>query len=215
LLTVFVPQVNDQVASLLVAQLLFLEAENPELPIFMYINSPGGSVSAGLAVYDTMQYIHSPVNTLCIGQACSMGAFLLTAGKAGKRIALPNARVMIHQPSGGISVRQPQPTAPAFILKCNNNAQGQASDIAIHAEEILKVRHTLNQLMSLHTKQPLEAIEKAVERDKYMSADEAKAFGLIDMVVDRRAIAKPPPQQLGSSSSRPAEPAANPSPAST
>jgi len=158
--------VYDQVSSLICAQLLFLESENPNKEISFYINSPGGVVSAGLAVYDTMQYIRSPVSTLCIGMAASMGSLLLTAGAKGKRFATPNARVMVHQPSGG--------------------AQGQATDIEIQAREILTLRRRLNQIYVDHTGQPIEAIEAKLERDTYMSADEAKAFGLIDEVVDKR-----------------------------
>lgn len=159
-------QVHDGMASLITAQLLFLEAENPNKPINMYINSPGGVVTSGLAMYDTMQYIRPEISTVCIGQAASMGSFLLTAGTKGQRFALPNARVMIHQPSGG--------------------AQGQATDIEIQAREILKVRARLNDLYVEHTGQPLEVIEKSMERDNFMTADEAKEFGLIDEVVDKR-----------------------------
>lgn len=160
-------QVNDVVSSLLCAQLLFLESENPNKEISFYINSPGGVVSAGLAIYDTMQYIRSPVSTLCLGQAASMGSLLLCAGAKGKRFALPNARVMVHQPSGG--------------------AQGQATDIEIQAREILKLRSKLNKIYVDHTGQPLEAIEAKLERDSYMSAEEAKAFGLVDEVVASQA----------------------------
>ncbi len=158
--------VYDQVSSLLCAQLLFLESENPTKDIAFYINSPGGVVSAGLAIYDTMQYIRSPVSTVCIGQAASMGSLLLCAGAKGKRFALPNARVMVHQPSGG--------------------AQGQAADIEIQAREILHLRGRLNQIYQRHTGQPLAAIERKLERDAYMSAEEARDFGLVDEVVDRR-----------------------------
>ena len=158
--------IYDQVASLICAQLLFLESENPNKEISFYINSPGGVVTAGLAMYDTMQYIRSPVSTLCIGMAASAGSLLLTAGAKGKRFALPNSQVMIHQPSGG--------------------AQGQASDIAIQAREILKTRERLNQIYVHHTGQPLAEIEAKMERDTYMSAVEAKAFGLIDEVVAER-----------------------------
>lgn len=158
--------VYDQVGSLIAAQLLFLESENPSKEISFYINSPGGVVSAGLAIYDTMQYIKSPVTTVCIGQAASMGSLLLTAGEKGKRFALPNSRVMVHQPSGG--------------------AQGQAADIEIQAREILTLRRRLNDIYVTHTGQTLEAIELALERDRFMSADEAKAFGLIDEVVTKQ-----------------------------
>ena len=159
--------VNDQTANLVVAQLLFLESENPEKDIFMYINSPGGSVSAGLSIYDTMQFIKPDVSTLCMGIAASMGAFLLGAGARGKRLALPNSRVMIHQPSGG--------------------AQGQATDIEIQAREILKLREALNQIMADRTGQPIEKIRIDSERDFFMSAHEAKDYGLIDQVIDRRS----------------------------
>ncbi|GHF28761.1 ATP-dependent Clp protease proteolytic subunit [Kordiimonas sediminis] len=158
--------VNDQVASLIVAQLLFLEAENPEKDISFYINSPGGVVTSGLSMYDTMQYIRPKVATMCIGQACSMGSLLLTAGEAGMRYALPNARVMIHQPSGG--------------------AQGQAADIEIQAKEILKMRQRLNEIYVKHTGQKLKTIEGAMDRDNFMSAEEAKSFGLIDEVITSR-----------------------------
>jgi len=159
-------QVEDHMASLIVAQLLFLESENPKKDIFMYINSPGGVVTAGMAIYDTMQYIRPRVGTVCVGQAASMGAFLLGAGEPGMRVALANARIMVHQPSGG--------------------AQGQATDIEIQAREILRIRHRINELMAKHTGQPLAAIELAVERDKFLSADEAKAFGLVDEVFETR-----------------------------
>jgi ATP-dependent Clp protease protease subunit len=158
--------VFDQVSSLICAQLLFLESENPNKDIAFYINSPGGVVSAGLAMYDTMQYIRSPVSTVCIGMAASMGSLLLTAGEKGKRFALPNSRIMIHQPSGG--------------------AQGQATDIEIQAREILLLRRRLNEIYVKHTGQPLEIIEQRVERDTYMSAEDARDFGLIDEVVERR-----------------------------
>lgn len=161
-----VGQVEDHMANLVVAQLLFLEAENPDKDIHLYINSPGGSVTAGLSIYDTMQFIKPDVSTMCIGQACSMGAFLLTAGAKGKRYCLPNSRVMIHQPSGG--------------------AQGQASDIHIHAQEILKIRENLNRIMADHTGQPVEKIAKDTERDNFMGAEESKAYGLIDEVVSMR-----------------------------
>ena len=158
--------VFDQVSAVLCAQLLFLESENPNKDISFYINSPGGVVSAGLAIYDTMQYIRSPVSTVCIGQAASMGSLLLCAGAKGKRFALPNARVMVHQPSGG--------------------AQGQATDIEIQAREILELRKRLNQIYVHHTGQALSAIEDKLERDSYMSAEQARDFGLIDQVVDHR-----------------------------
>ncbi|MBL4741201.1 MAG: ATP-dependent Clp endopeptidase proteolytic subunit ClpP [Sneathiella sp.] len=159
-------QVHDGMASLITAQLLFLEAENPKKPIFMYINSPGGVVTSGLAIYDTMQYIRPEVATVCIGQAASMGSFLLMAGAKGQRFALPNARVMIHQPSGG--------------------AQGQATDIQIQAKEILRTKDRLNELYVKHTGKDLKTIEDSMERDNFMSADEAKEFGLIDEVVEQR-----------------------------
>ena len=158
--------VNDVTANLVVAQLLFLEAENPDKDIHFYINSPGGSVSAGLSIYDTMQFIKPDVSTLCLGQACSMGAFLLTAGAKGKRFALPNSRVMIHQPMGGF--------------------QGQASDIAIHAKEILSLRAKLNEIMAHHTGQPIERIERDTDRDNFLSAQEATEYGLIDKVLANR-----------------------------
>ncbi|NVK11213.1 MAG: ATP-dependent Clp endopeptidase proteolytic subunit ClpP [Gammaproteobacteria bacterium] len=160
--------VEDHMANLIVAQLLFLESENPDKDIHLYINSPGGSVTAGMSIYDTMQFIKPDVSTICLGQACSMGAFLLNAGTKGKRFCLPNSRVMIHQPSGG--------------------AQGQASDIHIHAQEILKIRERLNQLMADHSGKPLEQIEKDTERDNFMSADEAKAYGLVDEVLEKRPV---------------------------
>ncbi|KAA0682589.1 ATP-dependent Clp endopeptidase proteolytic subunit ClpP [Azospirillum brasilense] len=158
--------VNDAVASLICSQLLFLESENPSKDIALYINSPGGYVSAGLAIYDTMQYIRPQVSTVCMGQAASMGSLLLAAGAPGKRFSLPNSRIMIHQPSGG--------------------AQGQASDIEIQAQEILKLRSRLNDIYVKHTEQSLDTIEAAMERDKFMSPEEAKAFGLIDEVVEKR-----------------------------
>ncbi|PKU25852.1 ATP-dependent Clp endopeptidase proteolytic subunit ClpP [Telmatospirillum siberiense] len=159
-------EVFDQASALICAQLLFLESENPTKDIFFYINSPGGVVTSGLAIYDTMQYIRPPVATVCIGQAASMGSLLLTAGAAGKRFSLPNARIMIHQPSGG--------------------AQGQATDIEIQAREILALRARLNNMYVEHTGQTLDVIENAMERDKYMTANEAKDFGLIDEVVTSR-----------------------------
>jgi ATP-dependent Clp protease protease subunit len=160
--------VFDQVSSLICAQLLFLESENPNKDIAFYINSPGGVVSSGLAMYDTMQYIRSPVSTVCIGQAASMGSLLLCAGAKGKRYALPNSRVMVHQPSGG--------------------AQGQATDIEIQAREILKLRQRLNEIYVHHTGQPIDAIERKLERDSYMSAEEARDFGLVDHVVEKRPV---------------------------
>ena len=162
--------VEDHMANLVVAQLLFLESENPDKDIHLYINSPGGSVTAGMSIYDTMQFIKPDVSTMCIGQACSMGAFLLAGGAKGKRYCLPNARTMIHQPSGG--------------------AQGQATDILIHAEEIIKIRQRLNEIMSFHTGQPVETVAKETERDNFMSALESKAFGLVDEVLDRRVMAE-------------------------
>jgi ATP-dependent Clp protease protease subunit len=158
--------VEDHMATLVTAQLLYLESENPKKDIYMYINSPGGVVTAGMAIHDTMQYIRPRVGTVCIGQAASMGAFLLSAGEKGMRVALTNARIMIHQPSGG--------------------AQGMASDIEIQAKEILRIRHRMNELMALYTGQPLEEIEKNVERDKFFSATEARAFGLVDEVFEKR-----------------------------
>lgn len=158
--------VNDQSANLVVAQLLFLESENPDKDISLYINSPGGSVSAGLSIYDTMQFIKPDVSTLCMGLAASMGSFLLTAGAKGKRFALPNSRVMIHQPSGG--------------------AQGQATDIEIHAREILKTRAQLNRIYAERTGQPLDKITADMERDFFMDPEEAKAYGLIDQVISQR-----------------------------
>jgi len=158
--------INDDVANIIIAQLLFLEAGNPERDIHVYINSPGGSVSSGLAIYDTMQYLRSPINTICMGLAASMGAFLLTAGRKGKRHALPHSRIMIHQPSGG--------------------AQGTASDIEIQANEILYLRGKMNELMARHTGRPLEQIERDVDRDRFMSANEAKDYGIVDHVITHR-----------------------------
>ncbi len=158
--------VEDHVASLVIAQFLFLEAENPKKDIFFYINSPGGVVTAGLAIYDTMQYIKPDVATLCIGQAASMGSLLLTAGAPGKRFALPNARIMVHQPSGGF--------------------RGQATDIEIQAREILRLKERLNKIYVRHTGQPLDEVEKALERDRWMSADEAREWGLVDEVIEKR-----------------------------
>ena len=159
--------VNDTTANLIVAQLLFLESENPDKDIFFYINSPGGSVTAGLSIYDTMQFIQPDVSTLCIGQAASMGAFLLSAGAKGKRFCLPNSRVMIHQPMGGF--------------------QGQASDIEIHAREILTLRAKLNNIMAHHTGQPIETIERDTDRDNFLSAEQAREYGIIDKVLTTRA----------------------------
>ncbi len=158
--------VNDATANLVVAQMLFLESENPDKDIYFYINSPGGSVSAGLAIYDTMQFIKPDVSTLCIGQAASMGAFLLTAGAKGKRFCLPNSRIMIHQPLGGF--------------------QGQASDIAIHAKEILYLKARLNEMLAKHTGQSMEVIDRDTDRDNFMSSDEAVNYGLVDKVLTSR-----------------------------
>jgi ATP-dependent Clp protease protease subunit len=158
--------INDDVANMIIAQMLFLEADNPGRDIHLYINSPGGSVSAGLAIYDTMQFLKSPVNTICMGLAASMGAFLLAAGRSGKRSALPHSRIMIHQPSGG--------------------ASGTASDIEIQAREIIYLRAKMNELMAKHTGRPLEQVERDVDRDRFMSAEEAKGYGIIDMVVTSR-----------------------------
>ena len=158
--------INDDVANMIIAQMLFLEADNPGRDIHLYINSPGGSVSAGLAIYDTMQFLKSPVNTICMGLAASMGAFLLAAGRAGKRSALPHSRIMIHQPSGG--------------------ASGTASDLEIQAREIIYLRAKMNELMAKHTGRPLEQVERDVDRDRFMSAEEAKGYGLIDLVVTSR-----------------------------
>ncbi|HJD60247.1 MAG TPA: ATP-dependent Clp endopeptidase proteolytic subunit ClpP [Rickettsia endosymbiont of Omalisus fontisbellaquei] len=158
--------VEDHMANLIVAQLLFLEAESPEKDIYMYINSPGGVVTAGLAIYDTMQYIKPKVATLCIGQACSMGAFLLCGGEKGMRYSLPNSRIMIHQPSGGY--------------------QGQATDIEIHAQETMKIKRLINGLYSKHTGQDIKYVEKSMERDNFMSPEEAKKFGLVDNIISSR-----------------------------
>ena len=160
--------VEDNMANLIVAQLLFLESENPDKDIHLYINSPGGSVTAGLSIYDTMQFVKPDVSTMCLGQAASMGAFLLSGVAAGKRYILPNARTMIHQPSGG--------------------AQGQATDIDIQAKEILIIRERLNRLMAEHTGQPLEVIERDTERDRFMDADQSQAYGLVDHVVNNREV---------------------------
>lgn len=161
-----VGQVEEHMANLIVAQLLFLESESPDKDIFLYINSPGGSVTAGMAIYDTMQFIKPNVSTVCIGQAASMGAFLLAGGEKGKRFCLPNSRVMIHQPLGGF--------------------QGQASDIAIHAQEILGIKNKLNQMLAEHTGQPLEVIERDTDRDNFMSATQAVEYGLVDAVMTKR-----------------------------
>ncbi len=159
--------INDDVANIIIAQLLFLEADNPERDIYLYLNSPGGVVSSGLAIYDTMQYLKAPVNTMCMGMAASMGSFLLAAGNKGKRSALPHSRIMIHQPSGG--------------------TQGTASDIEIQAREILYLRSKLNSLYSKHTGQTIENIERDMDRDRFMSAEEAKEYGLIDSVIAKHA----------------------------
>ena len=160
-------QINDNVASLVTAQLLFLEAEDPKKEISLYINSPGGLVTAGLGIYDTMQYVKPSISTLCIGQAASMGSFLLAAGAKGKRLSLPNSRIMVHQPSAGF--------------------QGQATDIEIHANEVLSLKKRLNEISSKHTGKSVEEIKKALERDNFMTADSAKSFGLIDEVVENRS----------------------------
>jgi ATP-dependent Clp protease protease subunit len=162
--------VEDGMSALICAQLLFLESENPKKEISMYINSPGGVVTSGLAIYDTMQYIKSPVTTVCMGMAASMGSFLLMAGEKGSRIALPNARIMVHQPSGGF--------------------QGQASDIERHAQDIIKTKRKLNELYSKHTGQPVEEVEKVLDRDHFMTSEEAKAWGLIDHVYESRDAAE-------------------------
>ena len=159
-------EVNDATASLIVAQLLYLEAQDPDKDIQFYINSPGGSVTAGMAIYDTMQYIKADVSTICVGLAASMGAFLLAAGAKGKRIALPNSEIMIHQPSGGF--------------------RGQATDIQIHAENILRIKNNLNTILAEKTGQPIDVVREACERDNFMSAEEAKAFGIIDSVIYKR-----------------------------
>jgi len=159
--------INDNVASLITAQLLYLESENPKKEIYLYINSPGGLVTAGLGIYDTMQYIKPAVSTLCIGQACSMGSFLLAAGEKGKRFSLPNSRIMVHQPSAGF--------------------QGQVTDIEIHANEVLSLKKRLNEIYSKHTGKTVSEIKLALERDNFMTAENAKSFGLIDKVVDKRS----------------------------
>ena len=160
-------QINDNVASLVTAQLLFLEAEDPKKEIYLYINSPGGLVTAGLGIYDTMQYVKPDISTLCIGQAASMGSFLLSAGKKGKRFSLPNSRIMVHQPSAGF--------------------QGQATDIEIHANEVLSLKKRLNEIYSKHTGKSVDEIKSALERDNFMTADAAKSFGLIDEDVEKRS----------------------------
>ena len=161
-------EVNDTTASLVVAQLLYLEAQDPDKDIYLYINSPGGSISAGMAIYDTMNYIKCDVSTICVGMAASMGAFLLSSGAKGKRFALPNAEVMIHQPLGGM--------------------QGQASDIKIHADHIIRIRAKLNKMLSEQTGKPLETIERDTERDNFMTADEAQAYGLVDKVITKKEL---------------------------
>ena len=160
-------QINDNVASLVTAQLLFLEAEDPKKEIYLYINSPGGLVTAGLGIYDTMQYVKPDISTLCIGQAASMGSFLLAAGTKGKRFSLPNSRIMVHQPSAGF--------------------QGQATDIEIHANEVLSLKKRLNEIYSKHTEKSVDEIKSALERDNFMTAESAKSFGLIDEVVEKRS----------------------------
>jgi len=160
--------INDEIATLVIAQLLFLEADNPKKDIAMYINSPGGVVTSGLSIYDTMQFIRCPVSTLCVGQAASMGSLLLAAGEAGMRFALPNARVMVHQPSGGY--------------------QGQVTDILIHAREVESIKRRLNEIYVRHTGQDLKTIEDALDRDNFLSAEGAKEFGIVDKVIDKRAV---------------------------
>ncbi len=162
--------INDDVANLIIAQMLYLESEDPDKDVYFYINSPGGIVSAGLAIYDTMQYIKPQVCTVCMGQASSMGALILAAGEAGKRYALPHSRILIHQPLGGF--------------------EGQATDVEIQTKEILRLRHELNNILALHTKQPIEKIEKDTERDYYMSGEQAKSYGIIDEVISRRQMVK-------------------------
>ena len=164
--------IEDGMATLVVAQLLFLEAENPKKEVSMYINSPGGIVTSGLAIYDTMQFVRPPVSTLCIGQAASMGSLLLAAGKKGQRFALPNVRILVHQPKGGF--------------------EGQATDIMLHAQEILNLKKRLNEIYMKHTGQPLQKIEDALERDNFMTAEMAKDFGLVDKVIDKRPEMPPP-----------------------
>jgi ATP-dependent Clp protease protease subunit len=162
--------INDDVANLIIAQMLYLESEDPDKDVYFYINSPGGIVSAGLAIYDTMQYIKPPVCTVCMGQASSMGALILAAGEAGKRYALPHSRVLIHQPLGGF--------------------EGQATDVEIQAKEILRLRQELNHILALHTKQPIDKIEKDTERDYYMSGEQAKTYGIVDEVISKRHMVK-------------------------
>jgi ATP-dependent Clp protease protease subunit len=164
--------INDDVANIIIAQLLFLEADNPERDVYLYLNSPGGIVSAGMAIYDTIQFMKAPVNTICMGMAASMGAFLLACGRKGKRSALPHARIMVHQPSGG--------------------AQGSAADIEIQAKEILYLRQQLNELFALHTGQPMEVIERDIDRDRFMSADEAVTYGIIDKVIQQKSEVEHP-----------------------
>ncbi len=173
--------VDDDVANLIIAQLLFLEAEDPEKDIHLYINSPGGSVTAGLAIYDTMQYVRPDVSTICLGQAASMGAWLLAAGARGKRMGLPNSRIMIHQPMGGF--------------------QGQATDIDIQAREILKIRERMNEILADHIGAPIDQIAKDTERDYFMSGEEAQAYGIIDQVVTRRQVSAPDTPPGGGSES--------------
>ena len=163
-------EINDDVANSIIAQLLYLEAENTERSIFLYINSPGGSITAGLAIYDTMQYINSEISTICVGQAASMAAVLLAAGSPGKRISLPNSRIILHQPLGGF--------------------KGQASDIAIQAKEILRLRENISQILTKHTKQPTEKIQTDIERDFIMTPDLAKGYGIIDVIIAKRALSK-------------------------
>ena len=163
-------EINDDVANSVIAQLLYLEAENTERGIFLYINSPGGSITAGLAIYDTMQYINSEISTICVGQAASMAAVLLAAGSPGKRISLPNSRIILHQPLGGF--------------------KGQASDIAIQAKEILRLRENISQILTKHTKQPTEKIQTDIERDFIMTPDLAKGYGIIDVIIAKRALSK-------------------------
>jgi len=164
--------INDDVANIIIAQLLFLEADNPERDVYLYINSPGGIVSAGMAIYDTIQFMKAPVNTICMGMAASMGAFLLASGRKGKRSALPHARIMVHQPSGG--------------------AQGSAADIEIQAKEILYLRQQLNELFALHTGQARDVIERDIDRDRFMSADEAVTYGIIDKVIQQKSEVEHP-----------------------
>jgi ATP-dependent Clp protease protease subunit len=164
--------INDDVANIIIAQLLFLEADNPERDVYLYINSPGGIVSAGMAIYDTIQFMKAPVNTICMGMAASMGAFLLACGRKGKRSALPHARIMVHQPSGG--------------------AQGSAADIEIQAKEILYLRQQLNELFALHTGQAMDVIERDIDRDRFMSADEAVTYGIIDKVIQQKSEVEHP-----------------------